>query len=66
MTRRRPTLYVETQVRETLRGAFQPLYPEPLTEQDLGEIADNLRRFYTILGEWDAEDRAKKGAGGKR
>lgn len=66
MTRRRPPLYVETKAREALRSAFQPYYSEPLTDEDVGEMADNLRRFYSALGELEAAHRARKGRAGSK
>lgn len=65
MTRRTAPLYVEERTRTTVREAFQPHYAEPLTDHDVGEITDNLRRFFAILGEWDAEARIKANLGGK-
>ena len=66
MTRRSEPLHLEDRVRTTVRQAFQPLYDEPLTDNDVGEITDNLRRFYTILAEMDAEDRIKATAAGAK
>ena len=59
MKRRTAPLYVEADARQALREAFQPLYDEPLTDHDVGEISDNLRRFYAILAEMDAEDKMR-------
>lgn len=60
---KRPTapLYVEADAQQAVREAFQPLYGEPLTDHDVGEISDNLRRYYAILAEWDAEDKLRTG-----
>lgn len=42
-----------------LRGAFEPRYGRPLPDEEVGEIADNLRRFNDVLSSWELEDRAR-------
>lgn len=59
MKRRTAPLYVEEDARRAIREAYQPLYEAPLTDHDVGEISDNLRRFFAILAEWDAEDKLR-------
>ncbi len=59
MKRRTAPLYVEADAKQALREAFQPLYDEPLTDHHVGEISDNLRRYFAILAEWDAEDKLR-------
>ena len=59
MKRRTAPLYVEADAKQALREAFQPLYDEPLTDHPVGEISDNLRRYFAILAEWDAEDKLR-------
>ena len=61
MTRRTSPLCVDADARKALRAAFQPLYGDPLTDHDVGEISDNLRRYFAILAEWDAEDKLRAG-----
>jgi hypothetical protein len=59
--RRTAPLYVEEDASKALREAFQPLYGEPLTDHDVGEISDNLGRYFAILAEWDSEDKLRAG-----
>ena len=37
-----------------MRAAFEPRYDHALAASDIGEIADNLRRFHAVLSAWSA------------
>lgn len=42
-----------------IRSAFEPRYKRALPDEEVGEIADNLRRFNDVLASWELEDRAR-------
>lgn len=59
MKRRRGlVICVTDEAQQAVRRAFEPHYHRPLENEEVVEIADNLRRFFAVLARWDEEDRA--------
>lgn len=44
-----------------VRSAFTPRYGRALADEEVGEIIDNLSRFYGVLSAWEAEAQAGLG-----
>lgn len=42
-----------------VRKAFEPRYGRDLADEEVGEIADNLRRFHEVLASYELEDKAR-------
>jgi hypothetical protein len=66
VSRRAPRNTLAQEVAGPVRAAFEPRYGRALGDDEVGEIADNFRRFNDVLAAWDAEDRAGLGPGGVR
>ncbi len=52
MTRRPRPSGLPPEVAAAVRSGFELLYDRPLADAEVGEVADNLRRFHAVLSAW--------------
>ena len=66
LNRRQREALRDSEAARLLRSALEPRAGRPLSDEEVGEVADNLRRLGELLEGWEVEDRERKGERARR